>query len=78
MSNSTTVDDVFSIAGKQLATLIDQRLESGHLDPNKVFEFYRAKTEAQVRWTLKEANEGGKFAEILQQVLDDMEDWDGA
>ena len=63
-------------AGQTLAELVDHRLENGQLDPNWLFEQWRDKSEEQIRWSLERAPADGKFAEILQQILDDKEEWD--
>lgn len=73
--NKETTENLMQ-AGQSLAALIEHRLENGQLDPNWLFEQWRDKSEEQIRWSLERAPAGGKFAEILQQILDDKEEWD--
>ncbi len=63
-------------AGQTLAALIEHRLENGQLDPNTLFELWRDKSDEQIRWSLERAPAGGKFAEVLTQILEDRDDWE--
>lgn len=77
MSDSITTDGLAYAAG-ELAKMIEEQLVNGLMDKNLIFEHYREKTEQHVRSTLEHAPPGGIFAEVLQSVLDDKEEWKDA
>ena len=65
------------ITGQRVGAEVERRLVAGESTPEDVFDRYKERPDEEIRQIRDRfAPAGGKFAEVLTQILEDREDWE--